>query len=107
MGYRVIVSDPANKDLEAAISYAATTLQAPSAASSLLDTFEEKLVLLADNPRLFGVDMLLSEAVHKQVRRCAVKRYGIYCTIDESDMVVTNVAFAHGLRDIPKLMNDR
>ena len=100
MGYRVIVSDPANKDLEAAISYAATTLQAPSAASSLLDTF-------ADNPRLFGVDMLLSEAVHKQVRRCAVKRYGIYCTIDESDMVVTNVAFAHGLRDIPKLMNDR
>ncbi len=107
MGYRVIVSDPASKDLEATISYIAITLQAPSAATSLLDTYEEKLTLLADNPRLFGVDLLLSEAINAQIRRCAVKRYGIYYTINDAEKVVTIVAFVHGLRDMPHLMNER
>lgn len=70
MAYRVMVSGPANADLDAAVGYIAVTLEAPSAAATLLDEFEEKLQLLADNPRLFGVDLYVSEAVNRQVRRC-------------------------------------
>ena len=107
MAYRVMVSGPANADLDAAVGYIAVTLEAPSAAATLLDEFEEKLQLLADNPRLFGVDLYVSEAVNRQVRRCPVKRYGIYYTIDEEKKTVHVVAFTHGLRDTPDVIQSR
>ena len=89
MAYRVVVSDPANADLDAAVG--------------LLDEYEEKLRLIADNPRLFGVDLFVSEAVSRQIRRCPVKRYGIYYTIDEEQKTIYVVAFSHGLRDTPTI----
>ena len=67
MAYRVVVSDPANADLDAAVGYIAVTLEAPGAAAALLDEYEEKLRLIADNPRLFGVDLFVSEAVSRQM----------------------------------------
>ena len=107
MAYRVLVSDPANEDLDAAVGYIAVTLEAPGAAASLLDEYEEKLRLIADNPRLFGVDLYVSEAVSRQVRRCPVKRYGIYYTIDDEDKAIYVVAFTHGLRDTPGVIRKR
>lgn len=56
MAYRVVIAGPAERDLDQAINYIANVLAAPSAASALLDEFERLLVLLADNPSLFGVD---------------------------------------------------
>ena len=107
MAYRVIVSDPANADLDAAVGYIAVTLEAPGAAAALLDEYEEKLRLIADNPNLFGVDLFVSEAVCRQIRRCAVKRYGIYYTIDDEEKAVYVVAFSHGLRDTPAIIRER
>ena len=107
MAYRVVVSDPANADLDAAVGYIAVTLEAPGAAAALLDEYEEKLRLIADNPRLFGVDLFVSEAVSRQIRRCPVKRYGIYYAIDEGQKTIYVVAFSHGLRDTPTIMRKR
>lgn len=107
MAYRVIVSDPANADLDAAVGYIAVTLEAPSAATELLDEHEEKLRLVADNPRLFGVHLHVSEAVNRQVRRCPVKRYGLHYTIDDESKAIYVVAFTHGLRDTPSVMWER
>ena len=107
MAYRVVVSDPANADLDAAVGYIAVTLEAPGAAAALLDEYEEKLRLIADNPRLFGVDLFVSEAVSRQIRMCPVKRYGIYYTIDEEQKTIYVVAFSHGLRDTPTIIRKR
>jgi plasmid stabilization system protein ParE len=107
MAYRVVISDPANADLNAAVGYIAVTLEAPGADAALLDEYEEKLRLVADNPKLFGVDFDVSEAVSKQVRRCAVKRYGIYYTIDDEERAVHVVAFSHSLRDTPAIVRTR
>ena len=67
MAYEVLVSDPADRELDEAISYLAVTLAAPSAAKALLDGYESALQLLSDNPLLFGVDLFVSESVGRQV----------------------------------------
>lgn len=107
MAYRVQVSNPANRDLDEALSYLVHELNAPSAARSLLDAYEDKLRLLADNPLLFGVDFDVSEAVGRQVRRCQAKHYGIYYLVDEEKNLVTVLAFIHHLRDTPKILRIR
>ena len=47
MAYRVQVASPAERDLNKAVDYLVNVLSAPSAAASLLDRYEEVLVLLA------------------------------------------------------------
>jgi plasmid stabilization system protein ParE len=99
MAYRVLISDDANEELDTSVQYITITLGAPGAAASILDEFEEKLSLISENPRLFGVDFDVSEAVSKQVRKCLVKGYSIFYTIDDGQRTVNIVAFVHELRD--------
>lgn len=82
-------------------------LAAPSAASALLDEFERPLVLLADNPSLFGVDFDVSEAVAVQVSHCMAKGYEIYCQVDEANHRVLVLAFLHGSRDAVRIITQR
>lgn len=107
MAYNVQVSNPASKDLDEAISYLTRELCAPGAAKSLLDAYEDKLRLISDNPLLFGVDIDVSEAVGKQVRKCQVKHYGIYYFVDEKESLIQVVAFVHDLRDTPTIIRVR
>ncbi len=107
MAYELIVSDPANRELDNAIGYIAVTLAAPGAATSLLEEYESALRLVADNPLLFGVDLYVSEAIGRQVRRCPVKRYGMYFTVDEDAGKIYIVAFTHSLRDTPRILSER
>ncbi|WP_130812622.1 type II toxin-antitoxin system RelE/ParE family toxin [Olsenella sp. Marseille-P4559] len=88
-----------NRDLDEAVSYLVRELSAPSAARSLLDAYEDKLQLIADNPLLFDFDLEVSEAVGKKIRKCQVKHYGTYYLVDEKANLAQVVAFIHGLRD--------
>ena len=107
MAYSVVIADPAERDLDQALNYIANVLAAPSAAASLLDEFERLLVLLADNPSLFGVDFDVSEAVAVQVRHCMAKGYEIYYQVDEANHRVLVLAFLHGSRDAVRIITQR
>lgn len=107
MVYKILISEPTHADIDSTIGYIAVTLAAPRAAASLLDEYESALKLIADNPLLFGVDMHVSEALNMQIRRCPVKRYGIYYFVNESTRTVYVVGFAHALRDTPSLLEKR
>lgn len=107
MAYEIRISEPTHADIDSTINYIATTLAAPRAAASLLDEYELALRLIADNPLLLGLDLIVSEALNMRIRRCPVKRYGIYYFIDESAYTVYIVAFAHSLRSVPSLLGKR
>lgn len=64
-------------------------------------------VLISDNPRPFGVDFDVSEAVSKQVRKCLVKRYSIFYTTDDDKRTVSIVAFVHELRDTQRYFRQK
>ncbi len=76
-------------------------------AASPLDEFGRQLVLLADNPSLFGVDFDVSEAVTARVRHCTAKGYEIYYQVDEANHRVLVLAFLHGSRDAVRIMTQR
>lgn len=105
MAYSVIIADPAAEGLSAAVDYIASELGAPSAAGALLDSFEEKLLLLRDNPKLFGVDFAVSEAVGRQIRRFGVSGYLAFYTVDDAEGHVAVVAFCHGSRDTVRVVS--
>ncbi len=107
MAYRVQVASPAERDLNRAIDYLVNVLGAPSAAASLFDRYEEVLVLLADNPRLFGVDFNVSEAIGLQVRHCMVRGYELYYLVDDNCKAVSIIAFMHGSRDVASIIGKR
>ena len=107
MAYSVLIAEPAERDLDQALNYIVNVLAAPSAAASLLDEFERLLVLLADNPSLFGVDFDVSEAVATRVRHCMVKGYELYYQFDEANHRVLILAFVHGSRDAARIMTQR
>ncbi|MBR3316300.1 MAG: type II toxin-antitoxin system RelE/ParE family toxin [Atopobiaceae bacterium] len=107
MAYSVVIAGPAERDLDHALGYIANVLAAPGAASALLDEFERLLVLLADNPSLFGVDFDVSEAVAARVRHCMVKGYEVYYQVDEASHRVLVLALLHGSRDAVRIMTRR
>jgi plasmid stabilization system protein ParE len=107
MVYNVVIAEPAERDLDKALSYIADVLAAPSAASSLLDEFERMLVLIADNPSLFGVDFDVSEAVAARVRHCMAKGCEIYYQVDNANHRVLVLAFLHGSRDAARILTRR
>ena len=107
MAYSVLIAEPAERDLDQALNYIVNVLAAPSAAASLLDEFERLLVLLADNPSLFGVDFDVSEALATRVRHCMAKGYEIYYQVDEANHRVLTLAFLHGSRDAARIMTQR
>ena len=107
MAYRVQVASPAERDLNRAVDYLVNVLGTPGAATSLLDRYEEVLVLLADNPRLFGVDFDVSEAIGLQVRHCMARGYELYYLADDERKVVSVIAFLHGSRNAVSIVGKR
>ena len=104
MVYSVVISEPAERDLDQALHYISNVLAAPEAASVLLGELEQVLVLVASNPSLFGVDFDVSEAVGEQVRHCMVRGYEVYYQTDETNQRVHVLAFLHGSRDATRIV---
>lgn len=99
MAYRVRVAAPAAEELERAVAYIAVMLREPSAATVLADEFEKKLDVLSSNPCLYAPVLDMSDAVGVEVRRCPVKGYAMWFTIDDTERIVDVIAFLHGRQD--------
>ena len=107
MAYRVRVANPAAEELERAVAYIAVMLGQPSAATALADEFRAKIDTLADSPLLYAVNEGMSEMTGTEVRRCPVKGYAIWFTVDEAEDAVDIVAFLHGRQDAPRHLSWR
>ena len=107
MGYEVLVSSATHDDIERAVGYVAITLASPAAAASLLDEYEYALKLISGNPYIFGLDLYVSEALNRQIRRCPVKKYAVYYLIDDENRKVFVIGFMHGLQDSASLLGVR
>lgn len=107
MAYKILISEATHADVDRAIGYIAETLGSPGAAAALLDEYEYCLKLIRDNPYIFGLDLFVSEALNRQIRRCSVKRYSFYYLIDDQRQLISVVAFTHGLQDSVTLLGTR
>ena len=107
MPYRVQIAASAERDLDQSIRYIAEVLSAPRAAGALLDEYERALVILADNPSLYGVDFAVSEAVGLCIRHFMVKGYEVFYCVDDDNATVAVIAFLHGSRDVESIISDR
>ena len=107
MAYSVVISEPAERDLDRSVGYIAEALCAPRAARDLLDEFERLLGVLSDNPSLFGVDFRVSEAVGAQVRHCMARGYEVFYQVSETSGCVLVLAFLHGSRDAAPIIAGR
>ena len=107
MPYRVQIAASAERDLDQSIRYISEVLSAPRAAGALLDEYERALVILADNPSLYGVDFAVSEAVGLRIRHFMVRGYEVFYCVDDEHSTVIVLAFLHGSRDAKSIVPGR
>lgn len=102
MAYEVRLSSHANDELEDIVRYLAVSLDAPGAASAMLDELDRKLALLRTTPRMYPIDEDISELAGAEVRAFRIKRYVAWYTINENRFMVTIAAMLHGRQDAEK-----
>lgn len=103
MSYKLVVSKPAENDLEDILQYISKDLSVPKAASDFLDEVlkcydnvsETPLMYaLCDNDRLKG----------KKYRKAIIKNYIMFYRVDETSNTVYIMRFLYGRRDYINLL---
>jgi plasmid stabilization system protein ParE len=86
--YSIIITEPAEQDLNSAVDYFITVLKAPKAAQTLLDEIEDKINFLSKNPLIYEIenDDYLQE---RNIRSVLVRSHLLfYITNQKSEEVV-------------------
>ena len=86
--YSIIITEPAEQDLNSAVDYFITVLKAPKAAQTLLDEIEDKINFLSINPLIYEIenDDYLQE---RNIRSVLVRSHILfYITNQKSEEVV-------------------
>jgi len=101
MAYRVEVSESANRDLDAILTYIIEELANPKAASDLADDLDEKYSKLEDHPLMF--ELSRNERLARMgYRRFVVGNYLALYQVDEKECVVTISRIFYGKQDYEK-----
>ena len=103
--YKIIVTDPAQKDLQKAVSYISNELKNKQAAFNLLDLVEESVKSLTDMPERYAVvdDETLSR---ESFRFIPIKNYLLFYIVRKETQTVVIQRFLYARRnwmDIIKL----
>jgi plasmid stabilization system protein ParE len=98
MTYTLNITDLAEEDILAAVSYIFNTLKNPSAANDLLDKIERQEKILENTPDIFPSvqDEYLSGKGLKFVK---INNYLIFFKIDEDKEIVNVIRFLYGQKD--------
>ena len=102
MGYRVIVSESADEDLDAILAYMIEKLENPTAAIHFADEVDKIYDNLSRHPEMFGfsLDERLAE---KGYRRVAIGNFVMLYRVEEGEMQaekrVLITRFFYGKRD--------
>ena len=106
--YRISVTEPAERDIQAVAQYIAGELQNRQAALRLLDNVEEVISSLKEMPSRYPLvqDEILSAS---GIRFCSVQNYLVFYAIREKSKTVVIERFLYGKRDWNAILrgNDR
>ena len=86
----------AEQDLMEAIAYIAYTLEAPGAASALLDEVEKTVEIISSFPYAFGL-YRTDRPMKDEIRQAPVKNYMLYYTVYRDRVEIRR--FLHTRRD--------
>jgi len=98
MSYSLSITDLAEEDILASVTYIADVFKNPVAANNLLDEIESCEKILEETPNIYPFvrDEYLAR---KGVRYAVIKNYLLFYTVDEDDKTVNVVRFLHGRRN--------
>lgn len=95
--YKIIVTDPAQKDLQNAVSYISNELKNKQAAFNLIDLVEETVKSLTDMPERYAVvDEILSR---EGFRFIPIKNYLLFYIVRKETQTVVIQRFLYARRD--------
>jgi plasmid stabilization system protein ParE len=96
--YSVTISGPAEQDLDAALDYFLTVLNAPQAAQTLLNEIEEKIIFLQTNPLVYEIehDDYLRE---RNIRSVLVRSHLIFYFADPQNEEVFIIRILYARRN--------
>lgn len=96
--YKIVVTAPAERDLEAAVSYISNELKNKQAALNLLDLVEKAVNSLTDMPERYAVvsDETLARA---GIRLITIKNYLLFYTVHKETQTVVIQRFLYGKRN--------
>jgi plasmid stabilization system protein ParE len=101
MAFRVEVSESADNDLDAILTYITEELASPRAASDFADELDEKYERLVDHPFMF--ELSRNERLAKMgYRRFVVGNYVALYLVDEKECIVTISRLFYGKKDYEK-----
>ena len=101
MAYRVEVSESADRDLDAIITYITEELASPQAAADFADELDAKYENLENHPLMF--ELSRNERLARMgYRRFIVGNYVALYLVDEDECVVTISRLFYGKRDYEK-----
>ena len=99
--HKIVYLPLAEEDILAAVDYISFTLDAPKAASDLLDELDKTVALLAEFP--YSCELYRTERPMKdELRKVAVKGYVLYYAVFQDRVEIRR--FLHGRRDRSKLV---
>lgn len=103
MEYKVVITKPAEQDLDDIVSYMVHDLAAPKAASDFLDAVADCYTNLAQMPGMYALCSNPSLNA-RHYRKVVIKNYILIYRFDESEKTVFILRFFYGGRDYEKLL---
>ena len=96
--YKIIVTAPAQKDLQNAVSYISNELKNKQAASNLIDLVEETVKSLTDMPERYAIvdDEILSREGFRFIQ---IKNYLMFYVVRKETQTVVIQRFHYARRD--------
>ena len=96
--YKLIISALAHDDLRNIISYIATTLCAPEAATRFSDEVKKCYGQLKNNPMIYA--LCNNARLNKEgYRRAVIKKYVLIYKVDEAEKIVKIYRLFYGAQD--------
>ena len=103
MGFKIIHSAPAALDFDDIIFYITHQLKNPTAASALRDEYHEKLAILRESPRLYGL-VPNEELARAGYHRFFFGNYVAFYHINDEEKKVHIVRIFYQRRDYGNLL---
>lgn len=98
MVFNVIITEPANDDLEEIVTYLSETLDNPSAADRLTERVDRVIDHLSIMPEMYD-SLSVYEEQKKGLRKVPLGKYLMVFQIDEPSETVRILRFFHGTQD--------
>lgn len=101
--YKVLITELAQRDLDAIVEYIAVQLSNPIAASDLLDEVDKCYSYLRSNPFIYAksIDARLEKEGY---RKALIKNYILFFKVFENEKKVIVYRIIYGARDYQKLL---